>query len=412
LNTSAWAFSISSKRIDLIGSPPHRLGQHAALLVADIAGRGADQPRHGVLLHELGHVDAHHRGVVVEEERGERLGELGLADAGRAEEHERADRPVRVLEPGAGAAHGSRDGAHRLGLADDPLAELVLHAEQLVALALEHLVDRDAGPARHDLGDVVRGHGLLDHVAGLAALLLGLLQLLLERRDRAVGELAGAGEVARPLRLVEVAPRLVELLLDLGRGDELLLLRHPAVGEDTALLLEVGELLVEPAEPVLRRRVALLLERLALDLELDDAAVDLVERLGLGIDLHAQPRRGLVDEVDRLVRQEAVGDVAVGEGRRRDQRRIGDPDAVVQLVLLLDAAEDRDGVLDGRLADEDRLEAAGQRGVLLDVLAILVERGGADAMQLAAGQGRLEEVRRIHRAVGLAGADQLCASRR
>jgi hypothetical protein len=117
---------------DLVGPPPHRLGQRAALLVADIAGRRADQPGHRVLLHELGHVDAHHRGVVVEQERGERLGQLGLADAGRAQEHERADRPVRVLQPGAGAAHRGRDRAHRLGLADDALAELVLHAQQLV----------------------------------------------------------------------------------------------------------------------------------------------------------------------------------------------------------------------------------------------------------------------------------------
>ena len=39
------------------------------------------------------------------------------------------------------------------------------------------------------------------------------------------------------------------------------------------------------------------------------------------------------------------------------------------------------------LADVDRLEAALERGVLLDVLAVLVERGGADAAQLAAGEG-------------------------
>ena len=32
----------------------------------------------------------------------------------------------------------------------------------------------------------------------------------------------------------------------------------------------------------------------------------------------------------------------------------------------------------------DRLEAALERGVALDVLAVLVERGGADALQLAA----------------------------
>ena len=63
---------------------PHRLGELAALLVADVARRRADQARDGVLLHVLGHVDADHRLLVVEEELGERARQLGLADAGRA----------------------------------------------------------------------------------------------------------------------------------------------------------------------------------------------------------------------------------------------------------------------------------------------------------------------------------------
>ena len=58
-----------------------------------------------------------------------------------------------------------------------------------------------------------------------------------------------------------------------------------------------------------------------------------------------------------------------------------------------------------RLADEDRLEAPLQGGVLLDVLAVLVERRRADAVQLAARQHRLEHVRGVHRALGRARAD-------
>jgi hypothetical protein len=79
--------------------------------------------------------------------------------------------------------------------------------------------------------------------------------------------------------------------------------------------------------------------------------------------------------------------------------------AVVDLVALLQAAQDGDGVLDVRLVDQHLLEAPLQRRVLLDVLAVLVERGGADAVQLAAGQRGLEHVAGVHRALGLAGAD-------
>ena len=78
---------------------------------------------------------------------------------------------------------------------------------------------------------------------------------------------------------------------------------------------------------------------------------------------------------------------------------------MVDLVPLLQAAEDGDRVLDRRLADEDRLEPALEGGVLLDVLAVLVEGGGADAAELAAGQGRLEQVGGVHRPLGLARAD-------
>ena len=125
----------------------------------------------------------------------------------------------------------------------------------------------------------------------------------------------------------------------------------------------------------------------------------------LGIDLHLQPCRRLVDKVDRLVGQEPIGDVAMRECRRRDQRAVGDAHPVMGFILVLEPAQNRDGVLDRRLIDVDRLEAPRQRGILLDVFLVFVERGGADTMQFAARQRRLEQVRGVHRTVGLARAD-------
>src|SRR2546425_1420706 len=81
---------------------PNRFGELPAFVVADIAGRRADEPGHGVLLHVLRHVDLDHRVLVAEQELGERARELGLADAGRAEEDERAGRPLRILDARAG----------------------------------------------------------------------------------------------------------------------------------------------------------------------------------------------------------------------------------------------------------------------------------------------------------------------
>ena len=44
-----------------VRAPAHGLGELAALLVADVAGRGADEARDGELLAVLAHVDADHR---------------------------------------------------------------------------------------------------------------------------------------------------------------------------------------------------------------------------------------------------------------------------------------------------------------------------------------------------------------
>ena len=61
--------------------------------------------------------------------------------------------------------------------------------------------------------------------------------------------------------------------------------------------------------------------------------------------------------------------------------------------------------------DQDRLEAALEGGVLLDVLAVLVEGRGADAVQLAARQHRLEQVAGVGRALRSAPAPtMLCTS--
>ena len=71
----------------------HGIDEQAALLEADVSGRGADEPGHGVLLHVLAHVEADE---LVAEENRELLGELRLADAGRAGEEEAARRADRA----------------------------------------------------------------------------------------------------------------------------------------------------------------------------------------------------------------------------------------------------------------------------------------------------------------------------
>src|SRR5207249_11376295 len=63
----------------------------------------------------------------------------------------------------------------------------------------------------------------------------------------------------------------------------------------------------------------------------------LVDFLRSGVDLHAQPGRGLVHEVDRLVRQLAARDVAVGErsGGHRSEEHTSELQSRFDLVCRL-----------------------------------------------------------------------------
>ena len=101
-----------------------------------------------------------------------------------------------------------------------------------------------------------------------------------------------------------------------------------------------------------------------------------VDGPGSGRNFHA--RRGLVDQVDGLVGQEAAGDVAVGKLRRGDDRLVGDRHLVMRLQGIAQATENHDRLRNRRLRHEHRLEAPLQCRVLLDVFLVLVQRRRAD----------------------------------
>ena len=126
---------------------------------------------------------------------------------------------------------------------------------------------------------MILGHRLFHHAQILGR--LGFGELLLERWDDAIGKLAGPREIALALRLLEFDPGVVELFLDLLCRGELLLLGLPLASERRQFFLECRQFLFEPLEPILGSLVGLLLQRLALDLHLHDAAVELIKLFGL-----------------------------------------------------------------------------------------------------------------------------------
>ena len=167
-------------------------------------------------------------------------------------------------------------------------------------------------------------------------------------------------------------------------------------------LLELDDFFLDQGQAFLRRFIFFLAHGFTLNLQLDQTAIELVHHLGFGVDFNLDLGGGFVDQINRLVRQETVGDVAVAQLGRRHDGRIGDVHTVVDFVFFLQTAQDGDGGFHRRLADQDFLEATLQSGVLFDVLAVFIERGRPHTMQLASGQCGLEHVAGVHRALAFA----------
>ena len=260
--------------------------------------------------------------------------------------------------------------------------------EQLLPLPLHELGHGDAGPALDDPGDLLLGDLVPEEGPGLAVGgdLLLRLQGLPQGGDLAVLELGGLVQVVLPLGLFQFCVGALQVgpdLLDLADG---VLLVVPLGLLGLELLPHVGEFLLDLRQVFLGEAVGLLFQGGLLDLVLDDLPLDHVQLGGHGVDLCADEGAGLVDEVDGLVGEEPVGDVAVAQGGRGDDGPVLDLHPVEDFVPLLQAPEDGDGVLHRGLVHHNGLEAALQGGVLFNVLPVLVEGGGANAVQLPASQ--------------------------
>ena len=154
-----------------------------------------------------------------------------------------------------------------------------------------------------------------------------------------------ADDHAARLLFLDRGGQLVVLQLDVHQPlADLLHVAQPALFQ-LPLLPQVGQLFAQLGHFLLHFGAALLGVLLGLvgqlaigQFELHQAPLHFVDLAGHALQLHRQPAGGLVHQVDGLVGQEAVGDVAVRQIGRRHQGRILDPHALVMgLVTRLRA---------------------------------------------------------------------------
>ena len=133
--------------------------------------------------------------------------------------------------------------------------------------------------------------------------------------------------------------------------------------------------------------------------DLGDLGFELFELGRRGESLDTQARTGFIDQVDGLVGQATVLNVPGRQFGGGLDGTVGDGHAMVVFVAFAQSLEDFDGFGDGRLVHLNRLESTFQRGVLFDVLAVFVGGGGANGLEFASGEHRLEHVGCAERAV-------------
>ncbi len=211
----------------------------------------------------------------------------------------------------------------RLVLPDNALAQPLLHLRQLLHLAFEHLRNRNAGPLGDDLRDVFLVDLFLQQAAaGLAPCQPGCFGRRDSRRPASVVSCvqlaappagispycSSAARCRSPLRVafLHVEAQLLQLLFERGDLADRAAFLLPARTQAGSLLLHFGQLALHGLQPLLRVRIVLALQRRLLDLERRGPALQVVDLHRHAADLDRQRRRGFVDQVNGLVRQEAV----------------------------------------------------------------------------------------------------------
>ena len=277
--------------------------------------------------------------------------------------------------------------------------------QKFFLFAFKHFVNRNPRPFGNHFGNRFVGH----HFFCPALLFLGqvfkLFHFLFQIGDQSVLQLAGLFKLPVALGDGNLYPCLVQLVLDFRQIGQALLLGFPFVVQTAGFFLQIGGFPFNFFQPFFRLFVMFLFQRFALNFQLHDLAVEIVQLLRFGIDCHPERTGGLVHQVNRLVGQKTVGNITVGKRGRGNQRGIGNPHSVMQFKLFFDPAQNGNRFFNRRFGYEHRLKTPCQRRVFFHVLFIFGKRGRSQTMQLSAGQRRLQQIGSVHRPFRRTGAD-------
>ena len=384
-----------------VRTAPHGFRELTAFFIPHVSGRRPDEARNGMFFHVFGHVNADDGVFIVKKEFRQRLAELRLADAGGSQEQERANGPVFILQPGAGASHSVGYGLNGLFLPDYAGAQAFFHVHQLGTLPFLETGSGNAGPGGNHFGDVSFRDFLLQQpsifLLHFTELFLAFRQGALGLRKFSIGDFRCAGQITHPFGPFTFQLEGFYFFLFPADGVQHFLFTFPFGNHGTGFFLQIGQVLGDFFQTRLAVGVFFLRQRLPLHFKLHGFTFNLVNFRGHGVQLNFEAGCRFIHQVYCLVRQKTVGNITVGKGGGRHDGSVRNTHSMVNFIAFFQAAQDGNGIFHAGLGDHDGLKPAFQSRILFNVFAVFVQCRRADGPQFPAGQGGFEQVGRIHR---------------
>ena len=228
--------------------------------------------------------------------------------------------------------------------------------------------------------------------------------MALQLRDLAVLQLGHLTQIPCTAGILQVNPGLLQLALDLLGAVQSRLFSVPDFLKVGVFALNVADNGRQLFQPLLRGCVGFLFQGFPLNLELNQPALQTIQSLRLGVHFHTDLAGRFIHQVNGLIRQLTIGNISMRQLGGRDDGAIRYLNPMVNLIALFQPTQDGDGIFLTGLADQHFLETALQCCVFFNIFPVLIQRGGADTVQLAPGQGRLQHVAGIHGTFGFTGA--------
>ena len=169
---------------------------------------------------------------------------------------------------------------------------------------------------------------------------------------------------------------------------------------------QLHQLAAQNCQPLIVLVLRILVEHTKLQLIVIPFLLQLCQ-LGYLLTVQIHIRAGLIQQVDGLIRQETIGDIALRQHHTLmgNLRRNGD---TVELSIGLGQTLHNLACLgDGGFCNSDRLEAALQGGILFNIFPIFRKCRSADNLYFSPGKGGFQDICRVHAALCIAGTHQI-----